>query len=432
MNRPFWHQPILLIASVCACSSAFSQDTLTLTEALRLAKENNGTVRAAYLDYESSQAAVKVAGAAFLPTLTPQFSREWSNTETLTGLNQGTFDGSGTSFLVDANWQLWDNGSRRLNVKRARYSAESSELTALQTLRTTLFNVQSIFYDALRAQKLMDVQARNVERAKAILDETEARTKPPIEDLPRKDVFQARADFQNSLVNELTARNRVTTTEANLKAILAWEARTLPTLEQPEQVAEFPEDLTLEEAFDEGMQNRPDLLAIRKREESQVALVQATRLDGGVQFSLDANYRRAFAEDPFQRTALVFSASIPLYDGHRTRENTNIQELNLESLRTSLTQSELDAKAEIESAYLELSQNLQRLEAAKTALEAAQVNYDLTQEAYSKYRAATLVERLTAQVTLTTAESNLVEATYDTLISEARLRLATGRPLPGE
>lgn len=432
MNRALWLGSTVWVMAMGFATSSWGQEALTLEEALRLARENNGTVRAAYLDYEASQAAVKVAGSAFLPTLTPSLTREWSETETFTGFNRGVFDGTSTSFLLDANWQLLDNGTRRLNLQRARFNAEGTELNALSTLRTTLFNVQSVYYDALRAQKLMEVQARNVERAKAILDETERRTQPPIEDLPRKDVFQARADYQNALVNELAARNRVSTTEANLKAILAWRQPELPELTEPEAVAEVPGDISLDTAMTEGLANRPDLLAFRKREEAQLATLRATRLDGGVQFSVDANFRRAFAEDPFQRTALVFSASVPLYDGHRTRENTRIEELNLESLRTSLSQAELDARAEIESAYLELSQNLQRLEAAQVALEAARVNYDLTQEAYSQYRAATLVERLTAQVTLTTAESNLVEATYDTLISEARLRLATGRPLPGQ
>lgn len=421
-----------LVCALAAVSVSQAQDVLTLDDALVIARENNGTVRAAYLDYEASQAVVRSTAASFLPTVTPQFSREWSNTETLTGPGRGNFDGSGTSLLLDANWQLLDNGARRLNYRRAEFNAEVTQYNALQTLRSTLFSVHTQYYEALRSQQLLEVQEQNVERAKAILDETEARTAPPIEDLPRKDVYQARADYQNAVVSRLAARNRVYTSEANLKAVLAWPSNELPTLDQPEGAAEFPEDLSLEEAIEEGLDNRPDLIAFRKREEVQELNIRSAKLDGGVQYSVDANFRRAFAEDPFRRTALVFSASIPLYDGHRTKENLRIEELNLESLRTSLAQAELDAKAEIESAYLELSQNLERLEAAKVALEAAQINYDLTQEAYSQYRAATLVERLTAQVTLTTAESNLVEATYDTLISEARLRLATGRSLPGE
>lgn len=421
-----------LIAALCLVSGAFAQDKLSLDDALAMAKDRNGSVRSAYLDYQASKAAVVRAQSAFYPTLTPQASREWGQSETFTGLGHGAFDTSGTSFFVDANWQLWDNGTRKLAVSQAKFSAEGSSYSAYQTLRNTLFDVQSKYYDALRSQKLLEVQDRSVERAKESLDETEARTKPPIEDLPRKDVYQARADYANALVSRLAAKNQVTTSAANLKAVLGFTEAKLPTLEQPDGAATFPEDLTLEDAIAEGMKNRPDLLALRMRESGQEASLSSTKLDAGINYSLDATYRRTFAEDPAQRTALVLSASIPLYDGERSKENIRIQRLNLESIQASLSQSELNAKAEIESAYLELSQNLERLDAAKTALEAAKVNYDLTQEAFTKYRAATLVERLTAQVTLTTAESNLVQATYDTLISEVRLQLATGRPLAGE
>lgn len=422
----------VLVLSALTAGLAFGQDTLTLEEALRMARENNGSVRSAYLNYEASRASVSVANSAFLPTVTPQFSRQWGETNQYTGFGRGNFDTTGSSAFVNVNWQLWDNGTRRLNLRQASLNADSQELTALQTLRSTLFDVERKFYDALRTQKLLEVQDRNVERAKAILDETEARTKPPIEDLPRKDVFQARADFQNALVSQLAAQNRVSTSTANLKAVVALDARELPSLEEPAQNPQFPDQLTLEQAIAEGLTNRPDLVAQRKREESQVLQVKSTKLRGNVQYSLDANYRRGFLEDSFQQTQLVLSASLPLYDGARTRENTRIEELNLQAIRANIGQAELDVEAEIESAYLQLSQNLKRLEAAKVALEAAKVNYDLTQEAYSKYRAATLVERLTAQVTLTTAESNLVEATYDTLISEAQLSLALGRSMAGE
>jgi len=33
---------------------------------------------------------------------------------------------------------------------------------------------------------------------------------------------------------------------------------------------------------------------------------------------------------------------------------------------------------------------------------------------------------------LVTAESNYIEAVYDSLISDLRLKLVTGKPLPGE
>lgn len=431
MSRIAAKGSLVLIGAVLMVP-VWAQESLSLDSALEMAKSKNGDVRAAYLNLEAAKKGEVSAYSAFLPTVTPSLSREWSRNETFTGPGRGGRDTSFSSALIDANWQLLDNGSRGLSLRRARANADATGFSALQTLRNTLFTVHTRFFESLRTTKLLEVQAENVNRAKAILDETEVRTKPPVEDLPRKDLFQARADYQNALVSQLTAKNRVTTANANLKAILGWEDSKLPELVDVEDVEGGSLVSDLETAVREGLENRPDLLASRRRIYSQEANVEAAKLDGGVRYSVDANFRRGFAEDPFQRTALVLSASVPLYDGQRTRANVAAERASLEALREGLTQQERDVAAEIEAAYLEVSQNMERLDAAKLAKEAAQVNYDLTQEAYSKFRAATLLERLTAQLTLTTAESNLVEARYDLLISKIRLDLAMGRTLPGE
>jgi outer membrane protein TolC len=42
------------------------------------------------------------------------------------------------------------------------------------------------------------------------------------------------------------------------------------------------------------------------------------------------------------------------------------------------------------------------------------------------------VEVLTAQLALITAETNLVQATYDAAVAELQLRVATGERLPTE
>ena len=100
-------------------------------------------------------------------------------------------------------------------------------------------------------------------------------------------------------------------------------------------------------------------------------------------------------------------------------------------MEANLAQQERVARAEIEATYEEVLQNAERQEAAQAALKAAQVNFDAAVSAQSK-GAGTLIEVLTAQVTLATAESNAVEARFDLKISQIRLRLVTGAPLPGE
>lgn len=404
---------------------------LTLDMALMIARQNNGTVQAAYYNYLSAAASTNVAQAAFLPTVTPRLVIDENRLDQHTGLFKGFTRSSSTSAELNANWRLLDSGERRFNERQAVYSEEQAQLSALQTLRETLFSVHSSFYEALRAQELLRVQEDQVKRAEEILKATEFRSDPTIGDLPRKDVSQARADFLNSQVSYQSANNQVANSEANLKAIIGIDQDELPELEEPDLGPMTPLDYTLDQAMEEGLENRADLLANRKGLQSREVQVESARLATRIQYSVDASFTRSFSEEVFDRGGLVLQAALPLYDGKSSREQLNATRFSLESFEASVRQAELNAKAEIESAYKAYSQNLIRIQAANAALEAAQENYRFASDSM-RLGAGTLLEVLAAQVTLTTAEVNQVQAFYDLLISEVQLRLATGRPMPGE
>ncbi len=416
---------------ICLSCLGHAQSPLTLDEALALARRNNGTIRAAYLDYEAAKASTNVAFASFLPTITPSFGRVDSRTNTLTGAGRGNNNQVTSDANITARWLLLDNGTRRTTYRQRLLNGEAASLNALQTLRNTVFDVHQRFYDALRAQELLKVQQAQLERANVILRQTEFRASPEVGDAPRKDVLQARADALNAKASELAAVTRVDTTKANLKATVGLAPDEEPVLVEPAQVAPEKVNYPLEQAFREGMESRPDLMGNRLRIQAQNENVKAARLDTTFRYELEAVAQKSFADSQFDRGQLQFNVNIPLYDGKRSREVLRGEELALESIKASQVQSERDAKAEIESAYKEFEQNLRRLEASTLAREAARLNYKAAQESQQE-GAANLIEVLTAQVTLATAESNYVEAFYDTLISEVRLRLVTGQPLPGE
>lgn len=413
------------------CGLASAQQPLTISDALTMAKERNGSVQAAFLNYRASQKSARGAYSAFLPSVTPSISRDWGRSETLTGPFRSKDDFTTTNAALDVSWRLFDDGSRQDRYDQARYSAEAQQFNALQTLRNTLFSVHSRFYDALRAQELLRVQMDNLERAKVILEQTKFRANPPIEDVPKKDILQAEADYQNARVSVLAAENQVATSAADLKAVLAWEQSELPELAKP-TAQQLPElEMTLQQAIELGLANRADLAASRERIYSQQVAVRTAKRDSLIGFSLDAGYRRVFADDPFQRASLTFSASMPLYDGQNSKSVLDAARLTLEAQNASFEQDVRNVRAEIESTYKEYGQNRIRFEAATAALNAAQENYRAA-EAAQKEGAGNLIQVLTARVSLTTAESNLVQATYDMLISDVKFRLATGQPVPGE
>lgn len=421
----------LTLACLAAVAAALDSRPITLGDALKLAKENNGSVRAAALRYESAKASAKASYAAFLPTVTPTLSQENGRFQQNTGAFRGGQTIDTTSALIEANWRLFDMGFRRLDYRQAVLDQESSERSALQTLRATLFDVHSKFFEGLRRQELLKVQDRNLARAKEILDQTKFRASDQVGDAPRKDIRQAEADFLNARVSQLSASNLVAVALANLKAVLGVGLNELGELKAPESAAPQPLTFSLDEAIAEGLKNRADLEASRKGIESSKLRLRSIELNAGINLTADVNYRKSFAEDNFDRASLVLRATYPLYDGRRTKELVRSQQLSVKSQEATLVQTERDVKAEIEGSYKQYTQNIVRLEAATAALDAARVNYQAALES-QRLGAGNLIEVLTAQVSLATAESNYVEAVYDTAISEVRLRLAIGREMPGE
>lgn len=417
---------LLAVATVWADTPS---ESLTLAQALQSAKVRNGQIQASKADLLSSRSGRSIAEGAFLPTLTPNYSYTTGRVNRQTGSGLSTNSRS-TSATLDLNWQLLDSGTRGLRLRSARNSLKGQTYSATDTLRQTLFSVHRDFYDALRAQELLKVQQAQRERTSTILQQTELRVE--IGDAARKDTLQAKADFLNSEVSVLSAENQVSTSSANLKATIGWDSNAnLPTLIGPDNI-DLPElKSSLEDTIKIAFQNRADVQARRAQLESSRLDVKLAELDAGVQFTLSANANKTFADNVLDRRGLTFEATIPLFDGKRSRETLNQRRLSLVSANERYVQFERETRAEIESAYKQYNQNRQRLLAANAALEAAKLNYEAAREA-QRQGASDLVTVLTAQVSLVTAEANRVQALYDAAISQVQLKLVTGEPIPGE
>jgi outer membrane protein len=403
---------------------------LTLQDALRLAKERNGTVRAAGLDIRAADARVRQSQAAFLPTVTPQFQYNSHRREIETALGNRFAQDEGGFSTIGTSMRLLDSGERGYSLRSNRKALEAQRFNSRQNIRSVLFSVQEQYYDALRAQELQRVADTQVERANTILDQTKTRVE--VRDAARKDILQATADVLNARVQALSARNRTANTGATLKSTIGLESEEpLPPLEKGTEPTEFPNPGNLRELIEEGLRARPDLLARRRNVEAQRFSQMRAEREANLGFTLDAGFDLQTTPRTLESRTLTFLLSYPLFDGNLRRERAREIGYNIAADRADLEQAERSVRAEVESAYKELTQNADRVQAAKSAVEAARINYAAAVDS-QKLGASDLIEVLTAQVSLVTAESNFIEAVYDYAISDVRLKLVTGRPIPGE
>lgn len=428
---------LLVPIALFAASGAAQQtpepvgSTLSLEEALVLARVRNGDVRAAALDAGAARQSVIQSRALLLPTITPSYQYTSARDEVL-ATGGGTFFSEtdrGTS-RVNATWRLLDAGERYYSLRSSELNSRAAQQSALQTLRQVLFNVHQQFFDTLRSQELLRVAVSQVQRAKAVLDQTEAQVQ--VGETARIQLLQAQADHANAVVQQISARNRLITATGLLKATIGWtSAEPLPELEQRPGQSSMPSLPPMEELIAQGIERRADLTAQRERVRAQRFSALRAERESQVSFGVDASFDQQLSPDNLESRALVLNISLPWLDAGRSRAAAKQAQLNYEASRSQYVQTEREARSDIETAYTQVRQNLERVQAAQTAVQAARQNYDAAVDS-QRLGASDIVDVITAQTSLVTAESNYVEALYDYEISQIRLRLVTGESIPGE
>ena len=423
----------LLLIAICGASSvAFGrQGTLSIEDAVNLARSRNGTIASAYYTYLAARQATIQAKSFLYPNLTAGFVYNSDRDATrLTGNNFATQTEGGIASAV-ASWRLFDLGVNKYNYLSAARGEASEYATARQTLRQTLFNVQNQYFETLRAVELEKVAKSEVERAQGIYDQTTAQIATG--KTPRKDELQAKADLANAKVTELQASNATGTDKATLKSLIG-----LPNSDALPELPPYPmPDTTrvptnLQDVLTAGILRRPDLLSDRESLEALHFSARSLAVQAGVTATLDASFGANFTTPGYaENRAFTLTLGYPIFDAGRARAAAREADFNYKAFAKTYEQSERDARAEIESAFLTLRQNVERLAAARDAYAAADENFKAASEA-QRLGAATIIDVLTANVSLITAESNQIQAVYDYYISDLKLKLVTGAELLGE
>lgn len=409
---------------------AWSQQTLTLSDVVGMALERNGNVRAALKAVESAQARLQIAQSRFFPTITPNFNYTHSSTSALG--NGAVLTKEQRRFDLSTRWLLFDTGQRGLAFQQSKRSLEATRQNTRDTIRQIIFQTSRAYYEVLRRRELLKVAEASVERAKALYELARYQADPKIGTAPAKDLFQAEADLANSEVQLIAARNNLALAVAELKRIIGWEAtQSLPELASAPEPAPAAERPTLARYWEEAFRQRPDLQAAQLEVQIARLGVQSARIETGPTFQLNLNAAHQFEPQRQDQRLLTFGASYPLFDAGLVRANLKEAQTAYESAQFRLEQSKRDAMAEVEAAYLTLTETERRLEASRKAVQAARKNYEAARESLSE-GVGTIIEVITAQLALITAETNFVQAIYDYYIGELQLKLAVGEPLPNE
>ena len=346
-------------------------------------------------------------------------------------------------------------GSIRAAVGQAQFSEIAARIDVNRSRNDAVFNVRNAFYNALRAQGALVVAQDDLANTQARLKDAQTSLAAGVG--TQFDVLTAQRDVANAQGGLVNARGGVTIALGQLKNAMGIDVSTPiaivdtgavedpgdsagePSPPRPEDYHSAKDEVALgpdyQAAVAEALRSRPEVLegdASVSAAEKGVTYARRSLLPT---FSVGLNYnvQPYFAGfTPANLGSLTLNFNVPIYDGGvakaRVREARAVVAQTEIDRRTTVDQVTLD----VQQAYVNGVQARERVRVATLGVQQAREAFRLAQlRARAGVSAAPQqspqIELSNAQVSLTQAETNRVNALYDFNVARSALDRARGR-----
>ena len=404
--------------------------TLSLAAAVRSALERHPSARVARANERAAIAQADQALAPLLPSVvaSAQYLRATQRGAVVAGNGPGqSFSGRDNfQFGVALNQLIYDFDQTHGRLRAARDSARAQGGAVEDQRLDLVLGVKNAYFQARAQLALVGVgretlanQTRHVDQIAGFVD---VGTHPPI------DLVQARADQESARLALVNAQNAYALAKAELAEAMGLQHAADFEVGDENEPDVTGEDGTSVELFALALQGRPDVQAALYTVSSREQSLGAAR--GGYGPSLSGSV--AVNESGGALDALAFNWSAgasliwPLFEGGITRANVAQGQANLEGAQAQLELLRQQVLLALERARLGVQGAKQALGTAAELIALSRERLTLAEGRYET-GIGTILELSDAQVGLTRAQAQRVQAEYNLSIARAQLVRALGR-----
>jgi outer membrane protein len=409
--------------------------TITVDEAVRLARRNSPLAVQARGDLRVARAGIKSAYFAFIPTAGISMGSNWRQGKEYDPYEKRIYTASSISFSdgIGLQLDLFDGGQRFFDLRAAKARRDAADATDVSQQYQIALDVRQQFYNVLAAREAEEAARAQLAEAEQQLRVSTVRVAAGA--ASRSDSLRSVVTVGNARLAILDAENRVQLANASLTRLVgtafpvtaAPESDTPPTIDTLDQARL----LTLAQRGPLVEQAEAQLSAsravARSTRTSYLPTIRVSASRGGYGFD-----RRFGFDGPFNYSN-NFSVSLgfPLLNGLQREESVVRANVAADNAEAQLRDAHLRAQQELTQA-LGLFRNAgQRVAVQLTSVAATEEDLRLQQQRYA-LGAATLLDVLTSQSALNQARNALITARFDQRVARARLEALVGGPLAAE
>jgi outer membrane protein TolC len=417
--------PVVLMTAMLAwalalptyADTAAAPTALSLQDCLLIAQHNQSQILSGQNDVIASKADVVIAKGAYFPQVSAQENQNVFHSTTTTGVLLP----NGPSIGVTQNF--YDGGLREATLAAKKATVVQSVHTLTRTQQTVAYQVTQNYFALLLAKKLAEVQDANVVSLQQQLDIIKVRVQ--VGDAAESDSLPVEASLANAQVAQLTAKNAARTDAITLQQAMGIRANDgfdIKDVPNPTPLAMK----SLDEYRKLAMANRPDLIAAQAAIKAAKAQVTSAKISMYPRPYVTGNITQPFITGEGNISDISGGIAYNIFDAGGLRAtykqataNQSTQQINAEQIAKNL-------EVDVQNALINLTNAQESMAAGAVGLTASLKSRDV-QEARYKEDLATTLDLLNAQVSVVTAQSNVVEARYAYYTSRAQLDYALGK-----
>ncbi len=450
MSRNKLSRRLLMLSAALTLAmsqTAFAGETveLNLQEAMERAFNTNPAINIAGYNVKSAKASLDAARSSHLLSITAQHQSQRG------GLNDDVYvprhfefdPATGANKIVEgyyaekiqekhfnsvtASLPIYTGGEIRGTVRRAKANYNSvleGKQKAYNDMRATVTNG---YCDLLQAGNMQQLGRESVQRLEDHLKNVQAQYEVGV--VAKVDVLRSQVELSNAKQSLIQAENAYQVAEANLNRIVGLPMDTTLKLDNILTYSEYAEDMAY--CLDYASQYRPELEQARQGVEAAKGALMVAR--SGYMPKIAASATQNWSDtnwpgDENGEWGVGVSVSMNVFDSGVTWSKINGAKADLavaeETYRDTVDAVNLDVR----NCYLNLREAEKRIGTTETAVSQAEEDYRIAQVRYMA-GVGTNTDVLDAQVALTQAKTNYLQAMYDYNTSKTDLENAMGVPM---
>ena len=403
---------------------------ITLDQAVNMALTNNPIGKIAVYEFEAAKGALTAARSYRWPTLSATHRDSWTWAGEKANQRNGVPNNYVSDYFsnsVSASWTLWSGNRVESQISQAKLSLDASRWEIAAARQELKYSATDAYFKFMAARDAVRLATESVERLERYLQDVKLQFEVGV--VAKVDVLRSEVELAKAKQTLIEAKNAYDVTMANLNTIIGLPLTT--ELKVAGDLSYEKYDQALAACMDTALRQRPEIF--QATDAAKIAQEAITIARSGYLPTVSAVYQAGWNDSKFAGTnnynwTVYLTTNWTFMDSGLTAGKLKQASEGYKKAKEQLQQTVDAVRLDVQATYLTLKSAEQSIATSSAAVGLAEEDYKIK---VIRYQAGvgTNLDVLDAQVALTTAKNNFLQAMYSYNNYRSKLDKAMGIPV---